>query len=54
MRTSWLFGALVCFIIGIVLTKTIIGAPIGLPLIILSIIILILGILIPEKRYRRR
>jgi predicted membrane channel-forming protein YqfA (hemolysin III family) len=50
MRSSWLFGALVCFIIGVVLTISIIGAIIGIPLIILSVILLILGIIIPGKK----
>jgi len=50
MRTSWLAGALVCFIIGIVLTITLIGALIGVPLIILSVILLILGIVIPGQK----
>ena len=42
MRTSWLVGALICFIIGIILTITIIGAIIGVPLIILSLVLLLL------------
>jgi len=50
MRTSWLLGALVCFIIGIVFTITIIGAIIGVPLIILSLILLVVGIIIPEQK----
>lgn len=50
MRSSWLLGALVCFIIGIALTKTIIGAVIGIPLILLSLLFLILGIILPEPR----
>jgi len=50
MRTSWLFGALVCFIIGIVFTIIIIGAIIGVPLIILSLILLIVGIIIPGQK----
>lgn len=50
MRISWLIGALVCFLIGYLLTLTIIGAVIGIPLIILSLIILVVGIIIPGKR----
>jgi len=50
MRTSWLIGALVTFIIGIVLTRTIIGAIIGIPLIVISIILLLLAFIIPGKR----
>lgn len=50
MRSSWLFGALVCFIIGLVLTITLIGAVVGVPLIILSLILLIIGIIIPGQK----
>jgi len=50
MRTSWLVGAFICFFIGLVLTITIIGAMIGIPLIILSLILLILGIIIPGQK----
>ena len=49
MRSSWMFGALVIFIIGLILTLTLIGAVIGVPLIILSVIILIIGIFVPGK-----
>lgn len=50
MRSSWLFGALVCFIMGIIFTISILGAIIGIPLIILSVIFLFVGIIIPDKR----
>ena len=50
MRVSWLIGALVTFVIGYILTTTIIGAILGIPLILISIIILFLAFLIPEKR----
>jgi len=50
MRTSWLIGALVCFIIGVGFTITIIGAIIGIPLILLSLILLIVGIIIPGEK----
>lgn len=50
MRISWLVGALICFIMGIILTMTIIGAIMGIPLIILSVILLVIGIIIPGKR----
>lgn len=35
---------------GIILTMTIIGAIMGIPLIILSVILLVIGIIIPGKR----
>ena len=44
-----MFGALVIFIIGLILTLTLIGAVIGVPLIILSVIILIIGIFVPGR-----
>ena len=44
-----MFGALVIFIIGLILTLTLIGAVIGVPLIILSVIILIIGIFVPDR-----
>jgi hypothetical protein len=50
MRTSWIIGALVCFLIGYILTTTIIGAVFGIPLILLSLILLIVGIIIPGKK----
>ena len=50
MRTSWLIGALVTFIIGFILTSTIIGAIFGIPLILLSFVILLFGLLLPDKR----
>ncbi len=50
MRISWLIGAIVCFFMGYLLTITLIGAVIGIPLIILSLFILIIGIIIPGKR----
>ena len=50
MRTSWLMGALVTFIIGVVFSITIVGLVIGVPLIILSLILLILGLIIPGQR----
>ena len=50
MRVSWLIGALVCLIMGLIFTITIIGAIIGVPLIVLSIILLIVGIIIPGRR----
>lgn len=50
MRSSWIGGALVTFIIGLILTITVIGAFIGIPLIILSIILLLVGIIIPGHK----
>ncbi len=50
MRTSWLVGAVICFFIGLVLTFTVIGAIIGIPLIILSILLLLLGIILPGQK----
>ncbi len=50
MRTSWLFGSFVTFIIGVILTITIIGAIIGIPLIILSILLLIISFFVPGKK----
>ena len=50
MKTSWLIGALVSFIIGMSLTMTIIGAIIGIPLILLSIFLLIFGILLSGNK----
>jgi len=50
MRISWLFGALVCFIMGVIFTISILGAIIGIPLILLSLILLFIGIIIPGKR----
>jgi len=49
MKLTWIAGAIFLFILGIVLTVTIIGAIIGIPLIILSIFIALLGILLPKK-----
>lgn len=49
MRISWLIGAGISFVIGFLLTSTIIGALIGLPLIIVSIFILVLGFILPDK-----
>lgn len=50
MRTSWIIGALVCFLIGYILTTTLIGAVLGIPLILLSLLLLIIGIIIPGKK----
>jgi fucose permease len=50
MRSSWLGGAIITFIIGFVLTVTIIGAVIGVPLIILSVVLLFFGIIIPGQK----
>jgi hypothetical protein len=50
MRTSWLLGALISFIMGVILTITIIGAIIGIPLILLSLILLIVGFIIPQSK----
>ena len=50
MRASMLIGALIILIFGIIFTASVIGALIGIPLIILSIIFLILGIVLPSKR----
>lgn len=51
MRTSWLVTALVLFLIGLILTSTIIGAIVGIPLIFISLILLIVGIFLrPKKR----
>jgi len=50
MRISWLIGALVCFIVGVGFTITIIGALIGIPLILISVLFLVLGIVLPEPR----
>ncbi len=50
MRTSWLFGAFVSFIIGLILTITLIGAIIGIPLMILGLILLFIGIIIPGQK----
>ncbi len=50
MRTSWLFGALVTFVIGVILSITIIGAIIGIPLIILSLFLLIIGFFVPSQK----
>ncbi len=50
MRTSWIFGAFITFIIGLILTLTIIGSVIGVPLIVLSVVLLILGIIIPGQK----
>jgi hypothetical protein len=50
MRVNWLIGALVCFLIGYYLTITFIGAIIGLPLIVISLIILVIGIILPQKK----
>jgi hypothetical protein len=50
MRVAWLVGALVTFIMGFILTITIIGAILGIPLIIVSIFILLLAFVMPERR----
>jgi len=51
MRKSLLVTALVLFLIGLILTSTIIGAIVGIPLIFISLILLILGIFLrPKKR----
>lgn len=49
MRVSWLFGALVTFGIGYLLTMTLIGAILGLPLMGLSLLILLGGIFLPNN-----
>lgn len=53
MRTSWLIGALVAVIIGYLFSITIIGAIIGVPLILLGLFLLIVGIFLPEKKRRK-
>ncbi len=45
-----MIGALIVFFIGFFLSISIIGLILGIPLIILSLIILFLGIIIPGKR----
>ena len=50
MRTSWLIGALITFIIGFILTMTFIGAILGIPLIVLSLVLLVIGIVLPGKK----
>jgi len=50
MRLSWLVGAIICFFMGLFLTFTLIGAVIGIPLIILSVVLLIAGIIIPGHK----
>lgn len=45
-----MFGALVIFIIGIILSITLIGAIIGVPLIVISLIILFIGIFLPNSK----
>ncbi|PIN73719.1 hypothetical protein COV20_05865 [Candidatus Woesearchaeota archaeon CG10_big_fil_rev_8_21_14_0_10_45_16] len=50
MRTSWLVGSLITFIIGFILTITIVGAVLGIPLLSLSIIILIIGLFLPAQK----
>jgi uncharacterized membrane protein len=50
MKTSWLIGAFITFIIGFILTLTIIGAIIGVPLILLSLILLIVGFFVPGSK----
>jgi len=52
MRISWIIVSVLMFILGVILTVTIIGAVIGIPLILLSIVVFILGILIPGRFLR--
>ena len=50
MRVSWLIGAIVCLFFGIFFTITLIGAVIGIPLIIVSVILLIAGFILPGQK----
>lgn len=50
MRSSWLLGALVTFIIGFIFSLSIIGLLIGVPLIVLSLLILFLAFVMPEHK----
>lgn len=50
MRTSWFGCALIMFVMGLILTITFVGAIIGVPLIIISLIILIIGIFLPNNK----
>ena len=50
MRTSWLICALVTFIIGAFFASTLIGLLVGIPLIVLSFILLIVGFILPGKK----
>ena len=52
MRKSLLVTALILFLIGLILTSTIIGAIVGIPLIFISLILLILGIFLRPKKGR--
>lgn len=57
MRGSFLIGSLVCFILGLVFTLTIIGFFLGIPLIILSVILLIIGLIArkkPERKHHKK
>lgn len=50
MRISWLLGGLIFFFIGGFLTLTIIGAIIGVPMVLLGIFFLFMGVFLPEKK----
>lgn len=50
MRTNWLIGAGITFLIGFFLSTTFIGAFVGIPLIIISIFILFIAFILPSNR----
>jgi hypothetical protein len=53
MKISLIIVSLILFIVGLILTITIIGALIGIPLIIISIILFVLGVVIPGPIMRK-
>ena len=52
MKVSWLIWALVIFIIGFILSVSTTWTIFGIPLIILSVIVLFIGLALPERRRR--
>ncbi len=52
MRISWLVGALITFIMGVVFTISIIGSLVGIPLVVISVLLLFGGIFLREKNKR--
>ncbi len=50
MNTSWMVGGFILFLVGVMLTLSIIGSVLGIPMIFISVIILIVGIFIPGRK----
>ena len=51
MRVPWLIGAFIIFVIGYILANTWLGWIIGVPLIALSVFLVVIGLILPDKHY---